>query len=318
MSKASPEQETTKRSANGLLTTAGIWFATLCWGSAYVAARFLLQPASGEAVVLRPVMLAALRFGLASLFFVMPLVRAVVRREVTGRQLLMMALLGQLTFSLYYWFQYIGIQQTDASVSSLLGVGLIPLFTTVMAQVSGSERRYIPVLGTLVLGLIGVGFVVFEQPSHAAVQTHFLLGSLCLLANTFFFALYSTISKRWMQNISPVAMTGGTMGSGAIGLVLFSLLDPANNQWSQVRLMTPPQWAALLFLAIGCSVLAYFAYNLALSKKDASRVAVYFYFEQVIATIIVVIVLHEYLTWQFIVGAIFIALSVILVNRMKK
>jgi drug/metabolite transporter (DMT)-like permease len=318
MSKASHEQETTRRLTPDLLTSIGIWFSTLCWGSAYVAARFLLHPEIAGVVVLNPLMLAALRFSIASLFFVVPLARGVIRHEITGRHLLLMALLGQLTFSLYYWLQYIGIEQTNASISSILGVGLIPLFTTLIAQVSGAERRQIPLLGALILGVIGVALVVFEQPLHAPLQSGFLIGSLCLIANTFFFAVYSNLSKRWMQDIPPIVMTGGTMVSGAIGLLLLSLLDPANNQWSQITLLNTSQWFALLFLAIGCSVLAYFAYNFALSKRDASRVAVYFYFEPVIATILGVTLLDEHLTWQVIMGAVTIGLSVIIVNVMKK
>jgi hypothetical protein len=37
-----------------------------------------------------------------------------------------MAFLGQIAFSLYFWLQYTGVQQTNASISSILVVGLIP------------------------------------------------------------------------------------------------------------------------------------------------------------------------------------------------
>jgi drug/metabolite transporter (DMT)-like permease len=318
MRRASHERETIKKPPYDLLTSVGIWFSTLCWGSAYVAARFLLHPDMQGVVVLQPVMLAALRFSIASLFFVVPLAQGIIRHEITGRHLLLMALLGQLTFSLYYWLQYIGIEQTNASISSILGVGLIPLFTTLIAQVSGAEKKYLPMLGTLILGLVGVALIVFEQPLRVSWQSGFLIGALCLVLNTFFFAVYSNLSKRWMQDIPPVVMTGGTMISGAIGLVLFSFLDSANNQWSEVAFLNVAQWFALLFLAIGCSVLAYFAYNVALSKRDASRVAVYFYFEPVVTIILGVTFLSEHLTWQIVIGAVVIGASVLLVNLMKK
>ena len=69
-----------------------------------------------------------------------------------------------------------------------------------------------------------------------------------------------------------------------------------NNQWSDVARLNITQWAALFSLAIGCSVLAYFAYNFALSKRDASCVAIYFYFEPVVAIILGVVFLSESLT----------------------
>ncbi len=43
---------------------------------------------------------------------------------------------------------------------------------------------------------------------------------------------------------------------------------------------------ALLFLALVCSVMAYFAYNVALTRIDAARVAVYIYFEPVVTILL--------------------------------
>src|SRR2546427_613253 len=92
----------------------------------------------------------------------------------------------------------------------------------------------------------------------SSLHSGFFLGALCLVSNTFLFAFYSNLSKRWMQDISPMVLTGGTMISGAIGLVLLSLLDPAGNQWKKVMLLEVKQWIALLFFAAGCSVLVHF------------------------------------------------------------
>src|SRR5436305_2295788 len=139
MSKMMKQPAQEKSATLSFFVSLGIWFAILCWGGAYVAARFLLHPQTVGAVTLSPIMLAALRFGIASLFFIVPLAHAIRHRSVSGHSLLLMAVLGQLTFTLYYWLQYIGIQQTSASISAILGVGLIPLFTTLLAPLFGEE-----------------------------------------------------------------------------------------------------------------------------------------------------------------------------------
>src|SRR5436309_6376416 len=126
-------------------------------------------------------------------------------------------------------------------------------------------------LGALILGFVAVAFIVFQRQLSISLASGFLFGALCLVGNAFAFAAYSTLSKRWMQRVSPLVMTGGTMMSGAAGLVLLSLLDPHRNQWSEVAQLDGIQWMALLFLSVVCSVMAYFAYNSALSKIDASR-----------------------------------------------
>src|SRR5438874_12916701 len=110
-------QETFDTPASRFLTYAGVWFAVLAWGTSFVAARFLLHPEKPGQATLSPLVLAAARFSIASLFFVVPLARALLHRQITRRDLLRMVVLGQLTFSLYFWLQYTGVQQTNASIS---------------------------------------------------------------------------------------------------------------------------------------------------------------------------------------------------------
>jgi len=311
-------QETTDTAAARVLTYAGVWFAVLAWGMSFVAARFLLHPETAGQATLSPIVLAAVRFSIASLFFVVPFARALLLRQIACRDLLRMALLGQLTFSLYFWLQYEGVQQTNAGISSILVVGLIPVVTALLAQLSGKERLHLTTLGALLLGFMGVAIIVLQRPLTMTLASGFLLGALCLVGNAFAFAAYSTLSKRWMQRVSPLVMTGGTMISGAAGLVLLSLLDPLRNQWSVVTQLDGIQWMALLFLSVVCSVMAYFAYNSALTKIDASRVAVYIYCEPVVAVLFGVTLLAEPLSWQIIAGGVLIAGSVAMVNLIKK
>lgn len=106
--------------------------------------------------------------------------------------------------------------------------------------------------------------------------------------------------------------------SGALGLLLLSLIDPASNRWDAVIRLNLIQWAALLFLAVVCSVVAYFVYNFALTKIAASRVAVYIYFEPAVAVLLGVTLLGEHLSWQTLVGAAVIAASVLVVTLLKK
>jgi drug/metabolite transporter (DMT)-like permease len=311
-------QETPHKTISLVVVYSGIWFAVIAWGASFVAARFLLSPETTDQAVLSPTVLAALRFSIASLFFVVSLVRAIIRRQVTGRDLLLMGLLGQITFSLYFWLQYTGVQKTNASISSILVVGLIPVVTAFLAQFFGEGRLNLVTFGALLLGFLGVTIIVLQKQLSVTLESGFLFGALCLVSNAFAFAIYSNLSKRWMRNIPPLVMTGGTMTSGAIGLLLLSLLDPASNRWSEVARLDILQWVALLFLALVCSVMAYFAYNVALTRINASRVAVYIYFEPVVTVLLGITLLGESLNWQTIAGAALIGGSVGIVNLIKR
>lgn len=290
-------------------------FAVLAWGGSFVAARLLLAPADSRQVALSPTVLATARFGLASLFFVVPLLRALILRQITPSDLIRMALLGQIAYSVYFWLQYTGVQQTNAGIASILVVGLIPLATAVASRLVNREVLSVSMVGALLLGLLGVTIVALQSGISLAGGSGFLLGSLCLVGNAIAFALYSTLSKRWMRSMSPLVMTSGTMIGGTLGLLILALSDPATNQWHVLLQLTPTQVAALLFLALICSVVAYLAYNAALRLLPAGRAAAFLYFEPVVAVSLGALLLNEHLSKPTLFGTALIALSVFFTQR---
>lgn len=311
-------QATSDTAISPILVYVGIWFAVIAWGTSFVAAPILLHAERAGEIALSPVVLATLRFGIASLFFLVPLAKAILRRQVSLRNLLLMVSLGQIAFSLYFWLQYTGVQNTNASISSILVVGLIPVVTAFLAQFFGEKPLNSATFSALLLGFLGVAIIVFQEPPSITQPSTFLFGALCLVSNAFAFALYSHLSKRWMRDISPLVMTGGTMLSGALGLLLLSLTDPVNNRWSDMARLDTLQWIALLFLALVCSVIAYFVYNRALTRIAASRVVVYIYFEPVVTVLLGITLLGERLNWQTIIGTMAIGGSVAMVNLIRK
>jgi hypothetical protein len=62
----------------------------------------VLHPQAAGDVALSPVILGASRFSLASMFFVVPLVRAFASWRLGDTHLLQMAVLGQTAFSIYF------------------------------------------------------------------------------------------------------------------------------------------------------------------------------------------------------------------------
>jgi drug/metabolite transporter (DMT)-like permease len=300
------------------LVYASLLGVVVVWGGSFVAARLLLSAQTAGQATLSPTVLAATRFGIAACFFIPALARAAARGQVVLGDALQMAVLGQVTYTVYFWLQYTGVQQTGAGIASILVVGLIPAATTVVSRLLGGERLRLVTLGALLVGFLGVACIVIPQGVHIARQAGFLFGAICLVADAFAFALYSALGKRWMRRTSPLVMTGGTMLSGALGLALLSLTDPARNRWSALARLDSTQWIALLYLALVCSVAAYFAYNHALTWVPASRAAVYVYVEPVVAVALGALLLGERLSGQVVVGATLIGLSVAFVHLLGR
>jgi drug/metabolite transporter (DMT)-like permease len=293
-----------------LAVYASLWFSQIAWGASWVAARMLVHAVAPDRIGLSPTVLAALRFSLAALCFLPSLLRSLRSGRLTLVGLFKLAALGQLTFTIYFWLQYTGVLLTDASIAAILVVGLIPAATAALAHVLGDAR--LTRLNALALGLGLVGVVVIQMPAHNAgrLGSVFSVGAICLVADAALFAVYTTISKRWMSAISPVDLTGGTLLGGAVGLLLLSLVNPTVNRWDDVGQLSARQWAAVLFLALVCSVGAYVAYNFALSQIPAPRAALYIYFEPVITVVLAAALIGERLSLAAVIGTLVIALSV--------
>ncbi|MCL4534445.1 MAG: DMT family transporter [Bacteroidetes bacterium] len=293
-----------------MLVYAGLLFAVIAWGGSFVAARAIL---AGDGATLSPIILAALRFTLASALL-LPLAASRMRREAPLRSgdLLLLFLLGQLGISVYFWLQYTGVQLTNAGISAILVVGLIPAATAVVARLALREGfTRAKVLG-LALGAAGVIAVALQRDMRVSLESGFLFGTLCLVANAFCFAFYSTAVRRLRARYSSLTLTGLTTASGTAGLLLLGAMD---GGWARVGELSAGQWWALAFLVVACSVVAYLAYNYSLARLEASVAVTWVYLEPVVAVVFGAALLAEQVTGPTIVGGLLIAGSVFLVQR---
>ncbi len=288
-------------------------FSVTAWGASFVAARYVLESFVPGMPVLSPVMLATVRFFMAScVFAAVLLARRRTSERIRSQDLPALALLGQVGISVYFWLQYTGLKLTNASVSSVLVVGLIPLATMVVSGVTLHESLGGRRAGALALGAVGVLMVAGQQGLRASLETGFLVGSLCLVANAFCFAVYSTMMRKMREQYSSLVLTAAVTVSGTAGLLLVAAFT---QDWSSLPRLAPVQWAAVAYLSLVCSVLAYFLYNHALSYLEASKAAVWLYLEPVAAMLLGSLLLGETVSIHTLAGGAIILLSLTLTQR---
>lgn len=295
-----------------MITYGALVLTIVLWGASWPASKLLLQQTEFGQTTLTPVMAATVRMTIASIFFLIPLVRA----RLARRDVIRMTILGQLSVSTYFWLQYVGIQKTNASIGALVVVGLIPSMTALTSAMLRDEKLTIGKMIALLLGFAGVAFIALRHDGAFQAGPDFIFGVVALLLNAFQFGLYSSLSNRWMREVSPLVMTSGTIVSGAIGLWLILLLG--NPQWNTVEALSPAQWGALLFLAIGCSIIGLLGYNYTLTRLGATRTSAFNYFNPLVAILISSIFLAEPITLGVIIGGILIAASVVSVNALSR
>ncbi len=247
---------------------------SVIWGLSFVAASVALT-------TLSPVLLATVRFVMASALFI-----PVVLRDLrTGSKpsygdLKDMASLGLLSISVYFWLQYTGVKYAGAGISSLLVVGFIPVLTGVASSVMlGEALSRAKAVGSAA-GFVGVALITFPKVTGVNLDAGFLFGVGCLLGNAVCWSLYSTLSRRLMQRIgNPLLVTAYVTVFGTLALIPMSL----SSDWATLRLLSQVQWLSVLYLAVVCSGGGYLLWNVALSRLESVRAAVWLYLEPVAA-----------------------------------
>ena len=127
------------------------------WGLSFVAARMVL-------ITLSPVILATLRFLIASIVYTIVIMRELIRgNKPSLADLKDMAILGFLSISIYFWLQYTGVQYAGAGISAVLVVDLIPLLTRFSSKIILKENVSTMKSVGLLLGLIGVIFIALPK-----------------------------------------------------------------------------------------------------------------------------------------------------------
>ncbi len=282
---------------------------SVIWGFSFVTASVVLS-------TLTPILLATIRFIIASLVFIPIIIWELKHgRVVKLRDLMELALLGLLSVSVYFWLQYTGIKYAGAGISALLVVGLIPILTGVASFFVLKETyAHQQLLGTA-LGLLGVALITVPGLLLNRVDWLFYLGVLCLLLNAICWALYSTLSRRLMNRTRRPLMNAACVTVfGTIALIPMSL----TSEWSSIASLRPEQWLSILYLSLVCSCGAYFLWNLSLSRMEAIKAAVWQYLEIPVAFMGEALIFNMMPSPTVLIGATAIIVGALLTNWVKK
>lgn len=282
---------------------AAVILVMVVFGTTFVAIKIALED-------MRPFTLAFARFLIALVPFAPFLRRR--RKAVPAWQPAAMGFLGvTLFFSLQNW----ALVYTTAANAGII-LSAIPAFTAVighlaLGEVLGRSRG----LGIL-LSIVGVVVVVVGGPPGAAdvelARGGAMFGNLLVLGAALSWALYTVLGRRVVGTWSPGVTTAHTM---AWGVLFLAPLAAAETALQGIARPTATGWAALLFLALVASGLAFFLYLFALTRLEASEASVYVNLSPVVTLVAARLVLAEPITWLQLVGTGLVLLGVYLTER---
>lgn len=134
-----------------------------------------------------------------------------------------------------------------------------PLFTAVIARFWLNEKLDGMRIAGLAVGFAGVLWLVWDKAGfghngHGAHDAHAHATTLAIgacLCATLLYSFSANLSKRYLDNVSPLAIaTGGQIVSAIVLAIPAAVLWPATSP-------APRAWAALFVLALACTAFAY-------------------------------------------------------------
>jgi drug/metabolite transporter (DMT)-like permease len=282
----------------------------LFWGSSFVVVEMALREG------LSPIAIATFRFLIAGgLFLTVALIERRKRnyRLLVGKKefpaLLLLALTG-VTF--FFIVQYTGIQMAGPSIAAILVCLLSPILITVLSAMMFKEHLTKKQASGVGIAGLGTFVVVAGGTMSFSGDQRLLLGSLILLATPILWAMYNLLGKKMIDRYDPFLVTVYVNALGGLCLIPFSLAD---NSFYQIFTISMNGWAAILFLAVTCSLFGYYIWLYVMKQVGAAITSSFLFAEPLITAVFAMIFAGDRLGAFVPGGAILIFVGVYLVTR---
>ena len=246
-----------------------IFLAAVCWAFLGPAGRFAMNEG------LTPLEVAFWRAALGCLLF---LPHAALTRTLklhSFADLGAFALFGLVSLaSLFVCYQH-AVQNGGAALTSVL-LYTAPAWVAVFSRLVFGERLTPFTLAAIGMSLAGVACVSFSGTNAGALPTPVfpLAGVVFGLLAGFLYSTMYIFTKSYLKRYTTYTLYGFSMVFASLGLLPFVSRLPA----------TATAWAWLLFIALVCTYLGFWAYGEGLKRLAPTKAAVLCTLEPVVAT----------------------------------
>jgi len=280
-------------------------FSVAVWGASFVATKVALRD-------MTPVALVWARFAMGIL--VLGIIVAARRqfRAVPGRDLAYFLLLGFLGITLHQWLQSNGLVTSQATTTGWI-VATSPLFIALFGRMFLGERLGVAAIAGILIAAFGVLLVVARgDPRAITVGRLGSPGDVLIMISAVNWAVFSVISRGGLKRHAAALMMFYVM---LLGWILTTVLFAAQSGFRGFGHLSGSGLAALCFLGVLCSGVAYVFWFDALERITAARVGALLYLEPLITVAVAACVLGEAIRFGTMAGGAIILFGIWLVNR---
>lgn len=289
-----------------------LWAALLSvyilWGSTYLFIHFMTEQ-------MPPMYMASIRYIIAG-SILYSYARLTGTPRATWAEWKSAGIIGVLLLTIANGCLSVGIQYIPTGVAALLG-GLLPVFLLTLNWVSfGRQRPTNMALVGLVLGLIGIYFLIKPDKlqSTGGFQAN-LIGSCLIAFGNFAWAIGTLLTPR-LRLPSGVISSGIQMLVGGFILLLFSLFMEPVTPWSIIH-APPKALFSVGYLVVFGSIIGFSSYAWLARNAPPQLLSTYAFVNPVVAVMLGTLFAGEVFSSQSFMGAAVALTGVVLITLGK-
>lgn len=270
---------------------------TLFWAGNFVLGRAMH-------LLLPPISMAQLRWSLA-LLLVLPVLlpRLIANRHIIRQHWKILLLLSALSVASFNTLIYIGLGSTTAMNATLLQ-SAIPIMILVMGRLFFSEaitlRQWLGVGSSL----LGVLLLILQGDMTQLLQMQLNRGDLWVLGGMLCWAGYSILLRWRPAGLDGFTFFGVTVTAGVLMLLPFTLFELASTAVTPV--FNLDTLAAITYMAICPSILAYLFWNRGVAELGAARAGLFIHLMPLFGILLSAVFLGERVQSYHILGMVLI------------
>jgi drug/metabolite transporter (DMT)-like permease len=194
----------------------------------------------------------------------------------------------------------LGLHYTSVSHSAVI-VGMGPIYTLILAVLLRLERAtWHKAMG---MAIAFTGIAVLASEHGISTNSPSLLGDAITMTGSVGFATYAVLGKRVAGEYDALTMTAYNHFAGAFILLPLAVRQAwmlwAAGNWQAVPWQA---WAAILYMGLFGSAVAYVLYYWLLRYLEASQLSAFTYLLPVLASILGILTLGEKGSWMQVLG----------------